>query len=65
MSVRSTTVCTRVFTVSTIGDSLVTVIDSCTEPGGSVALTVAVNPVVNTMFPRFTTWKPGMVKVTA
>ena len=50
--------------VSTIGDSADTVIVSCIAPTFRSALIVAVKSEVSSTFSRFTTLKPGSVKVT-
>ena len=50
--------------VSTIGDSAETVIVSSSAPTFRSALIVAVKSDVSSTFSRFTTLKPGSVKVT-
>ena len=60
----STMVCTRALWTSTVGDSPVTVIVSSRLPTRRSALTVATNSPRSSMLSRFTTLKPGSVKVT-
>ena len=59
MTVRAVMLCT-----STIGDSAETVIVSSSAPTLSSALIVAVKSAVSSTPSRFTTLKPGSVKVT-
>ncbi|PYQ89696.1 MAG: hypothetical protein DMG03_01980 [Acidobacteria bacterium] len=61
---RVITVRVVMFCTSTTGDSAATVIVSSTAPIFISALIVAVKSEVNSTFSRFTTLKPGSVKVT-
>ena len=64
MNSRVMTSCLPTFRVSTIGEAPLTVIVSAMSPMRRSVLTVAVNPVGNSMPSRLIVAKPGSVNVT-